>query len=311
MRIRLSSASRALGQDPETLEQREAEWYSGGMKKPLLLSFLVLFAVACGDDDVSSADGGGLPDASTDNARELAGDLRQAEFDLAAGLCDCRFERDGYDSAAACVADLDAVTPAVRRCAVDSVVPYLDEVQASITCSLEMNLEYIACNEAATCADSDARTACFDAAEAARLGCFLSDRGLSWLDDELSCLTDEFVGPAEGACPDVTASGLGEIATFDTTLRGNDTTGSCGFLDQADVSVEWTAPTAGDYEFRAESSADVFLYALDSCGGTEVACDTEPTLIVTLGAGESIILVVDGYTPRDVGNVVLSVSAAL
>lgn len=278
------------------------------MTRLVLFSFLFV-ALACGDDDTFPADGS-TPDVPGTNDLSIAGDLRQAEFDLSAGQCECNFERFGHASVAACVADLDAVTPAVRRCAEDSVAPYIAELRTSLECLTELTLEYIACNARTTCDESDARTACFDASEAARRLCVLSETAFDWLDDERSCLSDVFVGPAEDACPDVSATGMGEIATFDTTLRGDDTTAGCFVTDHADVSVEWTAPAAGDYEFTADTAAaDVFLYALDSCGGTEVACETETSLTLTLTADETVILVVDGYTERDVGSVSLSVAA--
>ncbi|MFK8002040.1 MAG: hypothetical protein AB8H86_20765 [Polyangiales bacterium] len=159
--------------------------------KLFLISLAIVCLSGCGDDDLPPVDGG-MPDASTSNTRELAGDLREAEFELSAGQCDCRFERDGYESAEACVADLDAVTPAVRQCAVDSFAPYIEVAQASVECALEMNREYIACNDATTCADSAARTSCFEASEEARLRCLslTPDDALDWLDDELACLSE-------------------------------------------------------------------------------------------------------------------------
>lgn len=278
------------------------------MNRTLPIAFAVFCLSACGDDDSSAGDGG-VSDTSTATGGEIAAELREAEFELSAGQCDCRFERDGYESAAACVADLDAITPAVRECIVDSAAPYIGELRASFDCLLSTTRDYIACNEATTCEDSAQRTTCFETAEAARRLCPTSEAGFSALDDELECLSALFVGPAEDACPDVTASGTGEIATFDTTLRGNDTMGGCGFGDQADVSVEWAAPAAGEYEFRVESAADVYIYVLASCGGVEIECDTDTTLTLSLEADETIIIVVDGYSRRDVGDVTLSVAA--
>jgi hypothetical protein len=88
----------------------------------------------------------------------------------------------------------------------------------------------------------------------------------------------------------------------------------CGLsLGASDTTVEFTAPADGDYTFDTfGSSFDTILYALDACGGTELACNDDAgflrqsELTLTLTADETVILVVDGFVSAS-GDVVLNV----
>lgn len=82
---------------------------------------------------------------------------------------------------------------------------------------------------------------------------------------------------------------------------------SCQFTNGpgggADTLLSWSAPDAGTYRFRVETSEyatyDAVLSLLEDCGGPEFACNddargsTDPTLVRDLQQGESVILVVD------------------
>jgi len=94
--------------------------------------------------------------------------------------------------------------------------------------------------------------------------------------------------------------------------------GSCAGGGGAEVSYRFTAPSAGDFTFDTHgSSYDTQLYVLDgTCGGTELACnDDAPSgglqseVTVTLTAGQTVIVVVDGYSSYSRGNHVLNVTA--
>ncbi|MBX2801030.1 MAG: Hint domain-containing protein [Myxococcales bacterium] len=66
-----------------------------------------------------------------------------------------------------------------------------------------------------------------------------------------------------------------------------------------DVGLLFTAPDDGDYLVSlVHSEVPVQVYALDGCGGPELACSTTATgtdpLLLSLSAGASVVLVVDG-----------------
>jgi cysteine-rich repeat protein len=120
--------------------------------------------------------------------------------------------------------------------------------------------------------------------------------------------TDAGFCGAECTCAAVTPD---DFPLFlDTTGQGNDF-GATGCRGEAeDAVVYFTAPSAGDYTFNTFGSEirDTVLRVLDdSCGQNEVACNDdalsllESKLTVTLSAGETIGVVVDGFTSSDVG----------
>jgi len=80
-------------------------------------------------------------------------------------------------------------------------------------------------------------------------------------------------------------------------------------LSGGDRSFEFTAPAAGTYTFSsAGSDYDTVLYLLDTCGGTELACDddggpsTQSELSYTFTAGQTVVVVLDGYSSSSTGN---------
>jgi hypothetical protein len=88
----------------------------------------------------------------------------------------------------------------------------------------------------------------------------------------------------------------------DTSTNTNSTAGSCGGFLEPDHAVTWTAPEAGTYLVSTRGSGfDTVVYVRDaSCGGDELACndghaeDVEAYTWVTLAAGQTVVIVVDG-----------------
>jgi hypothetical protein len=85
-----------------------------------------------------------------------------------------------------------------------------------------------------------------------------------------------------------------------------------------DLAFTFTAPANGTYTFNTNTSSyDTVLYVIDgdSCTGTNhLGCDddggdgTQSLLSVNLTAGQTVLVVVDGYGTSSVGNYVLNVS---
>jgi len=94
---------------------------------------------------------------------------------------------------------------------------------------------------------------------------------------------------------------LGRIATGTTVGARNALGGSCASNQAPERAFVWTAPSAGTYEFDTfGSSYDTLLFALAECDGAEIACNddaqgTQSQIILELAAGQSIVLVVDGF----------------
>ncbi|MEZ4240483.1 MAG: hypothetical protein R3F59_30880, partial [Myxococcota bacterium] len=81
----------------------------------------------------------------------------------------------------------------------------------------------------------------------------------------------------------------------------------------SDVSVAFTAPATGSYVFDTYGSDfDTVLAAADGCGGPSLGCnddmqDLQSQLVLTLQAGQTAILLVDGYA-TNAGNYLLNVA---
>ena len=68
-----------------------------------------------------------------------------------------------------------------------------------------------------------------------------------------------------------------------------------------DATYQFTAPFAGTFVFDTFGTGyDTILAVLDSCGGAELACNDDTMtlqsqVMVPLAAGQSVIIVMDGY----------------
>ncbi len=105
----------------------------------------------------------------------------------------------------------------------------------------------------------------------------------------------------EGTCPDGDAGNVVPVAISSSTAAGNNTTfGTCGGTTGNDDQYTFTAPEPGVFTFDTlGSSFDTVLYVLDTCGGTELACNDDSTdstsrVNLTMAANEEVVIVVDG-----------------
>ncbi|MEM7157119.1 MAG: hypothetical protein AAF799_29975 [Myxococcota bacterium] len=100
-----------------------------------------------------------------------------------------------------------------------------------------------------------------------------------------------------------TATGPG-VATGNTDLEDDDLPQSCAAGGSADRVLLFTATDAGDYAFDTNGSDyDTALTAFASCDpGSQLACDddggtgTDSRIVVDLAAGQSVLIVVDGWS---------------
>ncbi len=134
----------------------------------------------------------------------------------------------------------------------------------------------------------------------------------------LSC-ADDCMGYDLGAC-DCEEEDIGgmegvSVTSGNTAAEDDSLPVSCGMGGGADRVIGFTAATAGDYVFDTEGSAlDTVLAVFDSCDDTsEIACNDDTvgftsSVSVTLAAGQSVVVVVDGYS-GDTGAWQLNVNA--
>ncbi len=96
----------------------------------------------------------------------------------------------------------------------------------------------------------------------------------------------------------------------------NNRSPNCTSPGAGEQTFRWTAPFAGRYVFDTNgSNYDTALYLLNGgCNGVQFACDdddgigTQSQIIENLFAGQTIIVVVDGFASRE-GNFILSINA--
>lgn len=123
--------------------------------------------------------------------------------------------------------------------------------------------------------------------------------------------TESGVVPEALACADLQlGSALGSaVATGTTVGRGNRNHVCDG--DGPDVTYGWTAPETGSYQIdlcNSDLEFDTTLLIRDgSCSGAVLACDDDgcgfngSRVRVQLVAGQSIAIIVDGFSEEDEG----------
>ncbi|MEM6731090.1 MAG: DUF4215 domain-containing protein, partial [Myxococcota bacterium] len=103
------------------------------------------------------------------------------------------------------------------------------------------------------------------------------------------------------ACPGADAGSAIGTAIFEgsSCVAQDFALGSCGG-DGAELTVSWTAPSAGVFTFSSiGSTGDPVLYVRDGCGGMELACSDNAAGVdaqvsgIGLMAGESVVLFLD------------------
>lgn len=106
------------------------------------------------------------------------------------------------------------------------------------------------------------------------------------------------------------------VASGSTAAEDDSLPTSCGGGGGNDRVIGFTAPSAGDYTIDTiGSSYDTVMSIFSSCDtGSEIVCDDDggsgltSAATVTLGAGESIVILVDGYM-GDTGSWELNISS--
>lgn len=109
---------------------------------------------------------------------------------------------------------------------------------------------------------------------------------------------------ADMGCGDAVLFGPIPLSVDGSTVgAGNNIDASCGGWQAHDYAYEFTAPNDALYVFdTAGSPYDTVLYVYDGCASqTELACDddsagnTNSRVLLELAAGQTVIVVVDGY----------------
>lgn len=120
-------------------------------------------------------------------------------------------------------------------------------------------------------------------------------------------------------CPAVDlGSTVPQTVTGDTTGLENAIVAPCGSSGGVEIGYSFTAPADALYIFNTFGSGfDTVLYARDgTCGGTTLACNDDSgglqsQIRVLLTAGQTIVVVVDGYSTTASGPFTLNVSQIL
>ncbi len=136
--------------------------------------------------------------------------------------------------------------------------------------------------------------------------------------EDLDCSPDPVCG---APCPDADlGSRVGSrVAAGSTVGRSNTLTASCaGGAGSPDIAFSWRAPSTGRWAIDTiGSDYDTALHVhAGACSGPELACDDDsgPGVLsrvqLSLRRAEEIIIVVDGFADRSVGNYVLNIGPA-
>lgn len=130
-------------------------------------------------------------------------------------------------------------------------------------------------------------------------------------DDPVEPETAGSTGMQDPDSADSCASDVLEDGVSGSTLgRANENVGSCGGDAAPDHAFAFTASEDGLYTFDTNGSDfDTVLYVLDGaeCGAPEIACDddggdsVQSELTVQLDAGQTVVVVVDGYSSNSGG----------
>lgn len=271
-----------------------------------------VFGLGC-EGDPEPVDAGGTDSGTVvprDSGLVLTGEgferQRAAFSRVDAAFCACDFAEQGFATAAECAAFGDLEVE--ETCEDQAFAAAAESAWPAFDCLAPIIETYASCVEAASCGEA-ALSACVDAANNGATGC--PDAPSSYTSPLTSCFDANVVGATASPCPEnATASTeLGDSVFSGTTVAaGDDHAGSC--LGEGAGSPErvfqWTAPSAGTFDIDTAGSAfDTILYVLTACAdGDELACNDDidgellnlrSTLSVTLTAGQTIVIVVDGY----------------
>ncbi|MBW2464191.1 MAG: hypothetical protein JRH11_21260 [Deltaproteobacteria bacterium] len=253
-----------------------------------------------------------LEDAATPEAG-LGGRWLEAVAELSAEFCRCEITVRDYTTADEC-ALAEGSTAGVRACADAAMAAHSSRLSDGFQCITEATEAQAACFRAQASCDVDALNACEAVAGPTIAAC--PGTPVDALDAFFAAI-GECVRGSAGGCADLTATeGTGVIARGNTVGAGNDFSASCaaGGDVAPDVAIAWTAPASGTYRFDTFGSAfDTQLLALVSCdGGAPLGCNDDAgdrrtsEIELTVTAGDTIVLVVDGFDELSAGDFVLN-----
>lgn len=282
-----------------------------------LLGLLLIAAAAPGCSKSRSRGGGGGGGRGGGGGSTSPVALVLAEQqNVVEALCACTWESEGYDSEADCVASADAAGAEELACAEEAYASNPGELRPYMDCLRAELSDAAACVGTSDCSDA-ALSACLPAEDP----CGTDDPAVQAFEDDIEACLDDGSGdppPTVGLCPEssIGSSTGPNVTTGNTAGRSADSTGSCGGSDAPDVTVGWTVPSSGTWVIdTAGSDFDTVLYVTDGCDGAELACNDDADglqsrVTVEATAGQSLIVVVDGFGSGDEGAFVLNISLA-
>lgn len=257
-------------------------------------------------------DGGTPPPPGWDGGMSTGQSAEYYESEDAArrAECECIWESDGYISLDQCVDVYGLPGPELVECHERAFLSHESVLRPYYRCLVTNNRAYAACLMASGC-DAAAISRCQTMVDDANRSCpdYTFDQERAYMGSLLEC-----TGGESSACPEGDSDRTGPMVFSGSTLRaGDDSMGSCVEFRAPDRAHRWTAPSRGTFLFETSgSSFNTVVYLLSACGGEERACndnfaDLTSQVEVTLEAGESVIVVVDGSDEESAGAYVINV----
>ena len=252
----------------------------------------------------------------------LTAELLRQQNESARIECNCTWEEDGYDSAAECRSESTFSVPAQATACGDRALRAdgTGEMVAATECILASGATRLECERAANC-DEDAQDQCLADYIAVFSNCPQpsSEAQAAYQAALQECISGAGGdGPRVNGCPedDLGSATGASVATGSTANGDNDLGGSCGGQSSNDTVFSWSAPQTGTVTIDTFGSQyDTVLYvASGTCEApVEVECnddegtDLQSEVVVDVTAGETLLIVVDGFG-RDDGRFVLNIN---
>lgn len=278
------------------------------------LTLVAAAAPGCTKSRSRGGGGGGRTTGTTTSSVDL---VFAEQRNAVEATCACRWASEGYSSEADCVASSDVAGEDYVACSREAYARNPDALRPYMECLRSELSSAAACIGSSDCSDA-ALLDCYPGEDV----CNTDDPVFQAFEDEVdACASGDDTSPpvSSGSCPEIvigSATGTG-ATTGSTEGYAADSAGSCGGADAPDVSVQWTVPSTGTWVIdTAGSGFDTLLYVTDGCGGAELACDDDGAgslqsrVEVEATAGQSLVIVVDGFGSGDAGAFVLNIQPA-
>jgi hypothetical protein len=207
--------------------------------------------------------------------------------------------------------DLRDLDGDLLACQNQAVAGVLSEWSAHLTCETAALRQFASCYQAVSGCEPTAIGACQDAFDGRACPAPSSSAQIAYDQALAACIAG-----AASTCPEASSSALGAAVFAGTTVgAGNDLSPSCGGSAAPDRAFSWTAPSTGTFVFDTIGSDYDTLLALSStCGSGEHACNDDELALYSqvvraMSSGETVIVVVDGFTALTAGAFVVNISA--